>query len=156
MCMRSSWAYKTGVTLQEFASSTKRRSFEEIFHPEEVFKKSVKEVFRSKCHPDASWWVIYVKLWQKIIIGFLYYLLFLMDDGWSLYNCWNFYSNLKIQFLLMKIPEKLRTRAFMQEVDKYIVLTSTIEILERVLRISWTKHDHGEKSVEMVSVHRRR
>ena len=36
-----------------------------------------------------------------------------------------FYSNLKIQFLLMKIPEKLRTRAFMQEVDKYIVPTST-------------------------------
>ena len=25
----------------------------------------------------------------------------------------------------MKIPEKLRTRAFMQEVDKYIVPTST-------------------------------
>ena len=59
------WTYKSGVTLQEFASSTRFAVGLKMFVLQ-VFKRSarpsIKRIFQPKCHL-SSWWMIY--LWVR-------------------------------------------------------------------------------------------
>ena len=59
------WTYKSGVTLQEFASSTRFAVGLKMFVLQ-VFKTSaypsIKQIFQPKCHL-SSWWMIY--LWVR-------------------------------------------------------------------------------------------
>ena len=63
-CGRSSWrwTYKSGITLQEFASSTRFAVGLKMF-VFQVFKvsarPSIKQIFQPKCHL-SSWWLIYL------------------------------------------------------------------------------------------------